>query len=155
MEPRLLKVAFTGTRSEMTALQRQVISDYLRSVFQPFPAFFVAAFEAMHGDCLGADAEFHQLIRNEYPYNQITTYFVPGPMRAGCAADTEIECKGHISRNKLMVKRADILIGAPPTEDPQPRGGTWATIREGTRRDRSGCYVTPAGVMHRLSDVGG
>ena len=85
--------------------------------------------EAHHGDCIGADAQFH------YIFNFLVKVMHAHPcdiekLRANCAADVIHEIKPPLERNRDIVRSIDILIAAPAQDNEIRRGsGTWATIR--------------------------
>jgi hypothetical protein len=56
--PTTRHIGFTGTRHGMTPAQRHAVSQLIAELAAG------AAFTAHHGDCVGADAEFHDLCRS-------------------------------------------------------------------------------------------
>lgn len=114
-------VGFTGTRRGLTHQQRETLVKMLERV--PFTAY--------HGDCLGADAEFHWLVRQHCPDAKIET--LPGDqpdMRANCEADFVHDPQPMLVRNAAIVALSDIMIACPAQRKELKRGsGTWATIR--------------------------
>ena len=116
-----MKIGFTGSREGMTARQLQGVNWWLQ---QKQPT------EAHHGDCVGADAEFHFLceelgipVRGHPPTNP--------KLRAFCNFSLGLEPeKPYLNRNLDIVDAVDLMIGAPSgDEEDQPRSGTWYTIR--------------------------
>ena len=84
--------------------------------------------EFRHGDCVGADAEAHELITGLCPTIIIHPCHI-STMRAWCKAQTVLGIKAPLERNHDIVDAVDILIAAPYTNEEQLRSGTWATIR--------------------------
>ena len=116
----MLTVCFSGTRQGLQSIQYQQLK--ARLLFLPIS-------HAIHGDCVGADAEYHGLIRETCPGAEISTYLVKGSFCAGMKADHSHLRTGHLSRNKEMVRLSNLLISCPPTQEAQDRGGTWFTTR--------------------------
>src|SRR5262245_38799399 len=65
------QIGFTGTRHGMTPSQRLAVTAVVHEVAHD------SGFVAHHGDCVGADAEFHDLCRVE-PLSTIVVH--PGPL---------------------------------------------------------------------------
>lgn len=134
-------IGFTGTRNGMTTAQMAAVA---RLVRQLQPA------EAHHGACIGADAEFHWIVRREMPTCQIVGH--PGPdesMQARRAledCDVTLAPKNHFARNRDIVEVAvDGVIGAPPAEPLPAKGGTVYTVRHSWKRGRYTAVVWPSG----------
>jgi len=120
-------VGFTGTRQGMTEHQREQIHELLRTG---------GVSEAHHGDCVGADADFHELCVGLGIFVVIHPPINP-KQRAYCKlashrrGSTELP-REYLQRNRDIVAQSDLLIGCPSeSEEPAPqRGqGTWSTIR--------------------------
>lgn len=118
-----MRIGFTGTREGMTVKQKEGvvwILDHFRAT------------EGHHGDCVGADAEFHELCRT----NSVRTMIGHPPtnpkLRAFCEFDEEREPRPYLERNRDIVFEAELMIGCPKEykEVVRARGqGTWSTIR--------------------------
>jgi len=116
-------LGFTGTRRGMTMFQKTAISQMLADV---------RVMEAHHGDCVGADEEFHYLcfVRNI----PIVIHPPEDPkLRAFCPNAYRIEPpRPYIERNHIIVNSVGLMVAAPK-EDYEPmagRGqGTWSTVR--------------------------
>ena len=126
-----MRIGFTGTQKGMTNSQKHGVSMVL--IFN-HPIRFMDnlpgdAFDAHHGDCIGADAEFEELAK-EYGY---TTYAHPasdtGNKRAYCKSDVILPAKPALKRNKDIVNAASIMIATPKENHEVLRSGTWSTIR--------------------------
>jgi hypothetical protein len=86
----------------------------------------------VHGDCLGADANFDEICaRLKIPRTIRPCTFEN--MRAHCekyGARLVAPPKKPMQRNRDIVSEADKLIGCPWNDVPIKKGsGTWATIR--------------------------
>lgn len=135
-------VGFTGTRAGMTDMQRAV----LRTLPEMKRVWF------HHGDCRGADEQAHEIA------NGLLSQIVIHPpvndsWRAngglGCRADIILDPKPYLERNRDIVDAADILIAAPGSNDEQPRGGTWYTIRYARKMGKPIIIIYPAGRVER------
>lgn len=132
-------IGFTGTRHGMTPAQIERVCgvvDYLYST----RGWLIGH----HGDCVGADAEFHALMHVRA--HRLAIH--PGPigaMSAGCVGDERHEPKSHLRRNADIVAAVSFMIAAPPTEEPQDRGGTWWTIKHAHKKRQPMVIVLPSG----------
>lgn len=80
-----------------------------------------------HGDCVGADADFHRIakgldlkVKGHPP--------IKDEYRAFCEFDEQNNPKGYYPRNRDIVNASDILIATPKESSEQPKGGTWYTV---------------------------
>lgn len=117
-----MKLSFTGTRSGLTPQQAQALFNLLLE-HQPEEVF--------HGDCIGADEQFHACCRSLAPVPLIT--LLPCNLRrqrAFCeGADTVHEPADPLTRNRRIVDAGDLLIVCPAGLEHVVRSGTWATYR--------------------------
>ena len=86
--------------------------------------------EFHHGDCINSDADAHK----EAITSRCIVVIHPCTIeskRAFCqGANTVLEPKKPLDRNKDIVDACDILIAAPMDDEREElRSGTWATIR--------------------------
>jgi hypothetical protein len=131
------RIGFTGTRQGMTAWQREVVRRVL-----------LTATEAHHGDCLGADAEFHELAWA----GGIDLVIHPpedDKAQARCVGALMVHPpKPYLERNKDIVDGTDLLV-ATPKEAKEPRvkrgSGTWACIGYARRVGKRILIVWPDG----------
>jgi hypothetical protein len=129
-------MGFTGTRHGMSADQSNMVS-FLVMTNKPSDLRRVLAH---HGDCVGADAEFHRIVRVALR-DAADIAIHPGPLgdlSAGCFGDFRHDRASHMKRNAAIVAISHIMIAAPFENEPQPRGGTWATIRMALNALRAG-----------------
>lgn len=119
-------IGFTGTRNGMTDAQRATVRRILME--------YVAAADShnvpfgMHGDCVGADADFDAICRAL----GVRTYCRPctfGSLRAHTGAEEYAPPTSPMKRNREIVADASVMIACPPNDTPIKKGsGTWATI---------------------------
>lgn len=143
-------VGFTGTRNGMTEAQRAAVRAEL-SKWRTAAGDLMAiagdpdGLSGLHGDCVGADADFDALCRE----HQIPTSCRPctfESMRAMTGAREIAEPVRPMERNRAIVADADIMIACPPNDTPIKKGsGTWATIRFAERADVPTIIVFPDG----------
>lgn len=100
---------------------------------------------AHHGDCIGADAQFHAIAR-ELGW-RVAVY--PGPEgdgdRAGCDHDELRAPLTHMKRNKALVLESHRVMAVPADMTPQPHGGTWKTIEMARKAKKPLVIVFPDG----------
>jgi hypothetical protein len=129
-------IGFTGTRKGMTDTQRNSVVALLA---------VLECKQGHHGDCIGADAEFHDLLGRR---NAVRIVHPPidGTHRANVAHYEFIHPpKTHFARNRDIVIATSVLIGAPCELIEQPRGGTWYTIRYAIKQGSPVYIVWPDG----------
>lgn len=134
-----MKVGFTGTQRGMTVAQRATVAGLL--------ARLPVIQSVHHGDCIGADAEFHDIacmrglrIVVHPPEIDAKRAFVTG------AHETRTP-KPYLIRNADIVTEADVLIAAPKEAHDVLRSGTWATIRRARQAGKRVEIVFPDGRM--------
>lgn len=137
------QIGFTGTRHGMTPSQRSAVMAIVEEVTRG------AGFVAHHGDCVGADAEFHDLCRMN-PHSVIVVH--PGPLddlpnQAGRVGDSRRENFSHMRRNKNIVMSSTVMIAAPFEAVEQTYGGTWKTVEMTRKAKRPLVIVWPSGAV--------
>jgi hypothetical protein len=110
---------FTGTRDGMTQEQRKALHEIL---------YFTATGndEFHHGDCIGADAEAHDMAR-EFAFYIVVHPPVNGTYRAYKQGDLVLPPRPYLVRNREIVRAATLVVGAPK-EASGSKGGTWYTL---------------------------
>jgi len=148
-----MKIGFTGTAKGMTGRQRLALAHELQ-------AFDVA--EAHHGDCVGADTEFHDLIRTLFPKATIVSH--PGfpesdSRRANnpCDEVRPVPDGGPLKRNRNIVVEADFMFATPLLNKEILRSGTWSTIRYAAKLEvnRPLVIISPDGTIENRSEKAG
>lgn len=113
-----MNVGFTGSRRGMTEKQYSSLAALLRRLR---PATF------HHGDCVGADAEAHQLAAGLGAELHVHPPVDPR-LRAWCQADVLYPPAPYLTRDRQIVDAAQLLVACPAGPE-VVRSGTWATIR--------------------------
>ena len=113
-------VGFTGTQIGMTPFQlkrvRKILTDLAPKALH-------------HGDCVGADAEAHEIALSlDIPI--IGHPPLKSSKQAFCRGFEELrDPKPYLERNHDIVDECHVLIAAPATPHQRRRSGTWATYR--------------------------
>lgn len=128
-----MRIGFTGTQAGMTIKQETELMAYL--------AVHCASFH--HGDCIGADAQAHNIARQ-----LLIPIIIYPPIiktkRAFCKDYSSIrEPKDYLVRNHDIVDNTDMLIACPKTAEEEMRSGTWATVRYARKIGRSILIINP------------
>lgn len=113
-------IGYTGTRDGMSEPQRASLRKLLK-VCTPKTS-------GHHGDCVGGDAEFHNICK-ELGLRTVIHLPIKDQARAFCIADEYRDPLPYLHRNQMIVRECRIMLAAVPTMDEQPRGGTWYTVR--------------------------
>ena len=127
MEKRKLKVGFTGTQKGMTFKQHDHLADFLEIIGNGISEFH-------HGDCIGADEEFHglcEVLNGEIiihpPINESKRSFCNGII---------LDSKEYLERNHDIVDQTDCMIVCPDSKKEKLRSGTWATFRYAMKKSK-------------------
>jgi hypothetical protein len=98
--------------------------------------------EVHHGDCVGADAQFHELARAK---GLISIAHPPtdSKYRAFCKDGTQLAPKPYLERNHDIVNACDVLIVCPKERTEVLRSGTWATYRYGRKQGKKVKLILP------------
>jgi hypothetical protein len=135
-ENKVLHVGFTGTQSGMTEQQYKIVSGLLRQL-KPT--------HAHHGDCVGADADFHNICRSMQTKIQMVGHPpIKKNKRANCEFDILRETKEYLVRNHDIVDESTIMVSTPFGPE-ELRSGTWSTIRYAKRKKVKLYIVWPDG----------
>jgi hypothetical protein len=133
-----LHIGFTGTRHGMTCDQWERVIEAIGEAGNEDPIV------AHHGCCVGADVQFHRDVRRLVPPSELRVIGHPGPDWPNGPLCAEVECDEmmepapYMWRNLAIVSTSNVMIAAPLENEPQPRGGTWATIRMALKALRAG-----------------
>lgn len=116
-----MKIGFTGTQKGMSQRQRQALTRLVLSL---------KIIEFHHGDCIGADSEAHDIVRNVSKDIRIVIHppanSVKRAYKKGDVVRYELP---YLERNMQVVQETRLLIAAPSSLQEEIRSGTWATIR--------------------------
>ena len=135
-----MNIGFTGTRTGMSVAQENIVRALL---FAGRPPQSASGFH--HGDCIGADAEAHDLAK------EIGWFIVGHPpnkkqARAQCTCDVMLPEEDFLKRNRDIVDAVGLLIAAPDGLEEELRSGTWATIRYAKKTHTHTVIVFPTGL---------
>lgn len=123
-----MKIGFTGSREGMSQNQKE------QFVLQ-LERFNITEFH--HGDCEGADAQAHDIIREFYPDVKIVIHPpISDYRRAFKQGDEMREPDDYLPRDERIVNETSHLFGAPLTDEEDKRSGSWYTIRYARRRHK-------------------
>lgn len=135
-------IAVTGTREGMTLEQRKAFRKLLASL---------AVTTFIHGDCIGADEQMHNIAMKLELDIKIRPANLP-KYRAYCEGGEVIaKPEEPLSRNRKMVDQAKALIACPKDLKPELRSGTWSTVRYAQKTDCLYWIVYPDGSVTHLS----
>lgn len=141
-------LGFTGTQQGMEVAQRSAFHTVLEELNKSS-----AITEFHHGDCLGADAEAHSIVRNILPSARIHIHPPDkDSKRRFCEGDVMYGPHPYLERNQLIVDAADILVATPKAKEEVTRSGTWTTVRRARDAYKSVILIYPDGswdIKHR------
>ena len=125
-----MRVGFTGTQRGMTPAQKGQFVDLLAKWDDEQDIV-----QFRHGDCIGADAEAHSMVRDNCP-NTLIIGHPPSneSKRAFCEFDLEMAPFPYLVRNRMIVNNSGFVIATPGEMTEQLRSGTWSTIRYARNR---------------------
>jgi|SRR5215472_4717124 len=124
----IIRIGFSGTRHGMTALQiRGAYWTLNRIALTEDQDPESELREVHHGDCTGADAEFH-VIATAAGWRTVAHPPLNDRLRAWCKADEVREPKDYLARDRDIASETGVLIAAPASPVPVRGSGTWATI---------------------------
>lgn len=132
-----MEIGFTGTRIGMNKIQAKIFEETIKKIDVD---------EFHHGDCIGADEEAHEIVRNCKPEVQI---FIHPPkekkLRAFCGGNYTAPEKNYIARNCDIVDACKKIIAVPYGKKELVRSGTWATVRYARKENKSILIIYPDG----------
>jgi hypothetical protein len=136
----VIHVGFTGTQRGMTGAQEWGVKNVLDKLRR--------AIWCHHGDCIGADADFHAIARAHLHVAGITGHPPINPIkRAWCQFDVLRPEQEYLVRNTEIVHDSNVMIATPGEMDEQVRSGTWATVRRARWCFRPLYLVLPDGTV--------
>jgi len=114
-----MKIGMTGSKTGMNDLQKKLFAEFvtLNSVV-----------ELHHGDCVGADADAHN-IAVACGVKIVIHPPVDSKLRAFCSEAIELPVKPYLARNKDIVNAGELLVAFPNSRTETLRSGTWSTVR--------------------------
>jgi hypothetical protein len=114
-----MKISFTGTRHGMSPEQKEAV----RELFRDLDITLL-----IHGDCLGADAEAHDLAMELGSEVHIRPADIP-PLRAHKEGVVVADPAPPLERDEDIVLDGEVLVATPYTDTEVKRSGTWYTVR--------------------------
>lgn len=135
-----MKIGFTGTQRGMTTSQYKMVMNILDVYSEKIT-------EIHHGDCIGADRDFHD-ISTKISLKSILHPPLNEYKRAFCNADIVLPKKDYLDRNHDIVDETDLLIATPGENFEVLRSGTWATIRYSKKKQKKVIIIYPDGKVH-------
>lgn len=134
-------IGITGSRNGLTAAQREQVRKYLANHAHRIV-------QIHHGDCVGADAELHQIARDLIPGVRIIVHPPSNHHhRAYMSGDETRPEKKYADRNMSIVNSSHILLAFPAGEE-VPRGsGTWLTVRFARAKGKPHIIFRPDGAV--------
>lgn len=131
-------LAFTGTREGMTQPQLSFIAKIVTVVYIPD--------EVHHGDCIGADEQFHIICRQAT--DALIHIWPPlnPKYRAYCIGDNLHGPMGYLERDRAIVDSSVLLLAAPINNT---RSGTWYTINYAESKHKPIIIVFPDGAVEK------
>ena len=130
-----MKLGMTGNRYGMNTTSKKKLIEFIKNN---------KIDEVHHGDCVGADKEFHDICVS----NNIKIIIHPptdDKLRAFCQSDNILPQKEYIQRNKDIVDSTDMLIGFPNGKKETLHSGTWSTIRYARKKQKQIYLIFPDG----------
>jgi hypothetical protein len=125
-----MRIGFTGTQIGMTLLQQEEFVLFCQEN---------NIIEFHHGDCIGADEQAHNIVREFFPLVRIIIHPpINSSKRAFCKGDVLWTPKEYLDRNKDIVNESDTVIAAPKENIEVLRSGTWSTIRYAKKANKLG-----------------
>lgn len=136
-----MHIGMTGTRNGMTEAQKDCFADLLGSLYN--------VTHHHHGDCVGADAESHD-IAEQCGVECIIHPPVKTELRAYKLSTDVKTPKGYFERNRDIVNESQLLVGFPATMF-ETKGGTWYTINYGKKQGKPVYIVYPDGSIEKFN----
>ena len=126
-------LGFTGTRQGMSKNQKFLVNTIVEQVKHNYKKVF-----ALHGDCIGADEEFHEIVSK---HGLISVSYPPinDSYRAFTVNKHEQTPMDYLERDRWIVHDTHLLIGCPYNTESVRGSGTWYTIGHAkkTRKDHT------------------
>lgn len=145
-ECKTLIIGITGSRNGMTPFQQVMFLNLIHDIVKA-GEYDTLVFK--HGDCVGADAQVHEILtvlQKSFPVNIKIEIHPPvvDKHRAFCkGADKVLKPRPYLDRNRAIVNGSNKLIAIPDSSEEKIRSGTWATVRYARRVKKSICLIIP------------
>lgn len=152
-----MRVGISGTQNGATLKQKQVTRQVLKALFSraDVKGLFgagVAVHSLRHGDCIGYDAQCHQICESIKAQGaRINICIHPSTIRAKRAfckgATSVLAPKPPLERNPDIVDGSDVMVFGPKEYTQQLRSGTWTTYRYAVKKGKKIIVVLPDGEL--------
>lgn len=124
-------IGFTGTSKEISLIQKMNLRYKLKHYCKIYKKV-----EVHHGDCIGADCEFHKIAKR-LKVKVIIHPPINPKSRAFCKSKFILNEKEYLDRNKDIVNSCNILFATPEDDIEKLRSGTWSTIRYARKTNKN------------------
>lgn len=132
-----MKLGMTGNRDGFTDKCKERLIYFLNNT---------KIDEVHHGDCLGSDQQFHEIITER---SELIKIIIHPPkintMRAFCKSDNILPVKDYLERNRDIVNNTELLLAFPSSDKEVLRSGTWSTIRYAQKMNKKVLIFLPDG----------
>lgn len=134
-------IGFTGTRWGMARLQSDKVELLLVNAIEQ------GIDTGNHGDCKGADVQFHKLCQ-KYMLRINIHPPTKDEYRAYCkdAFASTLPPKSYLERDRNIVNGVCLMIAAPKSMFDRNKGGTWYTANHAIKEGKKVVIVDPNGV---------
>lgn len=131
-------IGFTGSREGMTREQGVAFCALLKGL---------CATELHHGDCVGADAQAHDIARVMADPPGIIVHPPSSPrLRARKSGSWSYPPKPYLERNRDIVEACNVLVATPKSMADR-KGETWWTILAASRAGKRVLVIRPDGIV--------
>ena len=123
-----MKYGFSGSREGMTRDQAEELVAFLRAQYDDIT-------EWHDGDCIGADAQAHELVETLLGARCRMIGHPPDQSRyrAFLKYNESRLPLPYLVRDRMIVQETEILVACPKEMKEVLRSGTWTTIRQGLK----------------------
>ena len=137
-----MNIGFTGTQQGMTYQQEFSLRKKLDEIERRDILTC-----ACHGDCIGSDAEFHELCQEHGFAIEIRPCTIT-QKRAYCQGADQVHIPDEpLTRNHFIVADSELMFATPKENHEVLRSGTWATIRYAQKLWKHIIVIWPDGTI--------
>jgi hypothetical protein len=141
--PRVILDGMTAQTVGFTGTQRGCSQVQMRSLYRVVKQLNPRS--VRHGDCIGADTQFHAVVRSNTTAKVIGHPPTDPIKRAWCECDSLEPEYPYLVRNHNIVNASDVMIATPGESYEVVRSGTWATIRYARKMKKPLWIIFPDG----------
>lgn len=139
----MTKIGFLGTRHGMSPSQQKALKELIDS--KEFSEFH-------HGDCIGSDAQAHDIL-SEYKKMNKDIKIVGHPpksakTRAFCKFDIEMIPDSFHNRNRHIIDATDVFVATPDISE-KVKSGTWNAIRYARMKNKKVYIIHKSGRIEK------